>query len=245
MAGRDDLVQTPTVDKNGRQTTVYKRAATPVQKRKVPAPASPPVNSLDEDIALVMKVLGLQGNDARRHILSSMWQFPDSFRSTLRGLLRQKDRELATHIAGMVRFNESLTLINECNSLLRAIDVPDLELGTALVKSLRHYNQLEWAGDYSVINDGLRAQCIALMNTTAAVVEVSPDPWPALIFVPNNKGTQASPIINDEFLIQAVLDHPEEAPAITRVIREHGLSSYRPIRAILDGITVPLVDGVL
>jgi hypothetical protein len=192
-----------------------------------------------------MKVLGLKGNDARYHILSSMWQFPDSFRSTLRGLLRQKDRELATHIAGMVRFNESLTLINECNSLLRAIDVPDLELGTALVKSLRHYNQLEWAGDYSVTDDGLRAQCIALMNTTAAVMEVSSIDSPALIRLRNNNGTRATQLIADESLVQAVLERTEEAPAIIRVIREHGLSSYRPIRAILDGITVPLVDGVL
>jgi hypothetical protein len=245
MAGRDGLVPAPTVDKNGRQTTVYKRTAPPTQRRKVPAPASPSVNSLDEDIALVMKMLGMKGNDARRQVLSVLWQFPSSFRLTLQGMLRQSDRELATHIAGMIRSNEGQTTIRECNSLLRAIDVPDLELGTALVKSLRHCNQLQWAGDYSVIDDKLRAQCIALMNTTAAVAEVSPDTWPALILVPNATGTQASPIIADEFLVQAVLEHPDEAPAIIRVIREHRLSSYRPIRAILDGITIPLVDGVL
>jgi hypothetical protein len=245
MAGRDSLVPTPAVDKNGKQTTVYKRSEHPAQKRKVPAPVSPSVNSLDEDTALVMKMLGMKGSDARRQVLSTLWQFPASFRLTLQGILRQKDRELATHIAGMIYASEGQTMIRECNALLRAIDVSDLELGTALVKSLRHCNQLEWAGDYSEIDTGLRAQCIALMNTTAAVVDVSPDMWPALVLVPNMKGTRDSPIIRDEFLVQAVLERPEEAPAIIRVIRESGMTSYRPIRAILDGITVPLVDGVL
>lgn len=244
MAGRGSLVPTPTVDKNGKQTTVYKRAEPPAQKRKVPAPASPSVNSLDEDTALVMKMLGMKGNDARRQVLSVLWQFPAPFRLTLQGLLRQKDRELATHIAGMIRSNEGQTTIRECNALLRAIDVPDLEMGTALVKSLRHCNQLEWASDYSVVDDELRAKCIALMGTTAAVMEVN-DEYPAIVLASNMKGTKDSPIIRDEFLVQAVLERPEEAPAIIRVIKEHGLTSYPPIRAVLDGITVPLVDGVL
>lgn len=245
MAGRDNLVPTPTVDKNGKQTTVYRSAAPSAQKKKVPAPVPPSVNSLDEDTALVMKMLGLKGNDARRQVLSVLWQFPAPFRLTLQGFLRQKDRELATHIAGMIHSNEGQTTIRECDSLLRAIDVPDLELGTALVKSLRHCNELEWAGDYSVTDDELRAKCIALMNVTAAVVEVAPDMWPALVLVPNTTGDMDSPIIRDKLLVRAVLEQPEEAPAITKVIRDSGLTSYRPIRAILDGVAAPLVDGVL
>jgi hypothetical protein len=242
MAQRENLVPVPTVDRNGRQTTVYKRGYQQGAVLTLPNPVMAYRDCLRDNLNLIKDMVGLETDGECRLLLSNLQSYSREFQRELNGMLTQDDEVLATAIAAHVLNRDPETFIRECASLLPELDVDDLEYGASLVSSLREHPQLPWAADYSRADDRLRSQCLALMHTVAAVEAFSTG-HPELNYR-TVLGAQTA-VLTDGSLAQAVIDHPEDAPEIIRVIRECRLGTYAAVSAVLDGTNPSIAEGVL
>ena len=241
---RENLVPVPTVDRNGRTTTVYRRGDQQTVVRMLPTPGLAPRDMLRENLSLIKEMVGLETDGECRLLLSNLSSYRTEFQQELNMLLTQDDEVLASAMAAHVLNRDTETFIRECASFLPELDVDDLEYGAVLVSSLRLHNDLPWAADYSKVDDRTRAQCLALMHTVAAVESISDYNSPEIRYQLKD-GQTSIPILNDSHLVTAVLDEPEDAELIISLIREYRTGFYAPIREILDGSNPSLSIGAL
>lgn len=237
-----NLVPTPIVNKNGVQTTVYRRVEQKAASRMIPAPAPDADRFLEENFTLISEMTFLATKAEKTILRSNLRRYRRDFQQELHGMLTQEDEVMATAIAAHVLNNDRETFIRECASFLPELDVDDLEYGATLVSSLHEHHQLPSASDYSGVDGRMRSQCLALMSTVAAVETFSTGN-PELDY--RTRHGVLTPTLTDDALAKAVIDDPEAAPEIIKVIREYRMGNYAAVRAVLHGANSSMALGAL
>lgn len=242
------LVPTPVVDRNGRLTTVHKRADQPVKNAAtIPAPvaavkAQPSKAKLVSALADAMDdVLYLDEPEQKDYLIENLEAHDADF---LANLQREMGNGNDFIPSTLVNDHETKEYINE---VLRFADHTGQETfpeTCALIRSLHLYPQLPNYPDFSEAPEEVQEQCIALMKTANAVANFSSDAGKELetVAVPEREDVF---VLRDDALVQAVLAAPENAERLITVIEEQRTGRFAVIDAYLNGGTSPMVSGVL
>jgi hypothetical protein len=120
----------------------------------------------------------------------------------------------------------------------------------ALVRTLGQYSALEMHEDLSKTDDLVQQQCLAIMKAASVIDAESghdkkSDSHP-LEYLPTHYDRDM-PIIKDESVVALIMEQPEDAEEIARIVAKHGDSESDAgfVVGIMRGINPALAEGGL
>lgn len=255
---RENLIPTARTDKNGRTVIRHMRPETHSQSAKdtLPAPAlSGTAHQQDATLEELFSLIkAMIETDENRHGFDSetrraLNSYPESFRNELRHYLMDLDNDTAAVIARKVATGHSDHVdLCEYAYFLPRINMADKDHAVVLLNTVREYMNdgiIAAAWDYSKADERIKLQCLALMNTAAAIEETGRgNNWTSMSFHSLVMQVKLARLTDNDLIVRLVT-RPHEAEDIIKVIKEHGVTDYRTIRGILDGIAPSLSSGAL
>lgn len=237
------LVPTRIVDRNGKQTTVHRKAAQQSGSEwKPPAVAvSVPTGLSAEEREQMITAIRYKASASilRGQNMVGLERHLSGFDDDLLKSIRECQVNVPT---GHARVNGAI--VDKCSSseVREMIHfsplVEDAHRYTALmmiIRSLRHYPQLPEATEYSSAEEPVRAKAEALVKVLCEV------------FWGRGKGafTGDGSTYPDDELIDLVVSSPEKAELIANFIVDRETTDVNLIRELVANDAVPLSDGVL
>jgi hypothetical protein len=242
MTSRENLEPTPTVDKNGRLTTVYKKKSGGAKSVLTAPLPKPPVAQVDRqrivsDFAAHFEPMGMS-DEAYETMMSSL----DGYSDELLGKLDEARTNLAPGfglVGTSVSRGESEDEVSEQLYFYR--DHGDMVYYSArhLVESIHYYQQLPASVDYSKESDEVRAQCSALMMVSRASVNIS---YGVDEVFDRTKGEY---VLKDQRLVDLVIAHSDEAVLLSNFIRSHRTLDVDRLTEFLNSESKALGSGML
>lgn len=239
MASRGNLVATPTVDKNGRRTTVYRKAGSSVGAAGFP---SPKIHLFSEQSQTVMTRLcdgyGVSGSH-RVDLMNELASYPDEVLDALWDIqLKDPDPKapsLAWAVAYRVKQCEGVSAVREAMYFFPLIgEHYPYNFLSQQVDALHRYPQLPKREDFTLEDETVRSQCKAILLLHAAVASVM-----------GNRTNNQQGIISATELVDLTVKEHERAERIIKIITERNSIDVSMIRSVLDAEVTSLSNGVL
>lgn len=254
MAPRENLIPTPTVDKNGRQTTVYRKSGGKGRAKSVPSPA---VSAAAEarSTKLVQTALeifrGTQVDAAsRRSIIDQLHNCSDELVERIHSsLLSVEDFDDRLQLSSKIRIKFDKRFYAEDGFEERLDDalyfyplLPHRSFSFAdkVIRSLRAYPQLPATKHFKDASSDLMVRYVALARTIDAVLTVSAISGPF-----RRGGVGDVYVFDNDKLTELVLDYPEQSDRITSIIKDRGMYDPELLRLIIEGGASALGSGTL
>lgn len=256
MAINPNLVPTLTVDVNGRTTTVHKKPMTGALNAAIPAPAvrEPRPKGRDEIIEGVITALwrlsGPVGDYEAHQIRLVVSDHTTEFITRVVEISEGEDTDLALGVVQHISAGEVEPLINEVIHFHKLSGGTSYWDSSALVRTLGQYSALEMNEDLSKTDDLVQQQCLAIMKAASVIDTESrhdkKDDSHPLEYLPTHYGRNM-PIIKDESILELIMEQPESAEEIARIVAEHGDSETDAgfVIGIMQGINPALAEGGL
>jgi hypothetical protein len=247
----NNLFPTPTVDKNGKQTTVYRKADRPLEPlRQFPALTLPEhsddisgvankwearqemLRGISQYASEEMKC-GNSQRDIKKHIMT----FPDDLLERIESCQKEGSlwsRRVSARLVELSDFNEVSETAHF--SPLISDDILD-NAARAMIQSLHYYPQLPKSKDYSQESTELRLQAEALMRVIDAAMDHGICGW--------NGVHGESLVIKVEGFAEMVIENKDRAEVIVDFIRERKRIDVDALREILSTDVPALSRGVL
>jgi hypothetical protein len=248
-----NLTPTPVVDKNGRQTTVYKRAEGSVKYATViPAPVvvDPAQDEIDAKVNWIIDEIDesvhLSDQEDREAVRSTLETYSPEFLIKVEEALQHL--ETVTIASLLIAAGESESLVSEALTFMPQMEVVRFHESLNLVKSLHrdYYPGLPKVKDYGVADDHVQSQCIAILKISLAMKRYSDDRDGDLRMVDvGTENIDRAAIMADQRMIALVLERPDEADLIVDTIRERGTGEFGVIHAVLSNEAIALSSGTL
>lgn len=240
MTSRSNLTPTPTVDKNGRQTTVYrKQVAVTANATGVPAPALADT-SVARRTELIRRVMSnfridRDTDDALMKMTRAVATYPVDL------LEKLCDPDTASSdyywmINAMVDDGGTAESVNEYLHFLPDVTEASLYVSQALVKSLHGYSQLPSSADYSRENEELRSQCSALLRFSNAA---------RLAGLEVFKDDEFRFTLKDHAMVELILENHDSVGTLVAAVRERKSADPVMLDSVLKTDSPALGKGVL
>ena len=242
MAFRDNLVPTPTVDRNGKATTVYRRDNTSMNAAK-PIPAPMPL-SPDAREKLILRtsdelVAGnLIAKETKLAVRRNIYSYSNEMLHTIRIAISNDMSEnkgmngSAGKIRSKIAAGDSEESINEAIFFYPLLAHRGIAVTSHVVDALHKFPQLPASADYSREDHRTVTQCTALIRV---IDKLSP-----LHGALNSNWT-----IEDQRLTELVLANPERGEKIASFIEARESADPDLIEAMLTSEAPALNDGLL
>lgn len=262
MSLNPNLVPTPVTDKNGVQTTRWKRpVAVSGTPNAIPAPIGG-INSLgktfggpDEPLvelrARARKVLfenlerrGKPVSDAdarafdiniRRYPKKRVMQIP---------LLLSVDNDLANGVADDIIAGTTNEWVWERIHFYRITDSDNYWKTASETYALSNYAPVNLHYDMTEIDDYVTGQCLALMSVARILDAKADGKSPYLEYTSHPSGYPIT-IIKDKTLVYFIATQPEKATDIAETVAKYGTTDPATINGIINGIAPSLAKGSL
>jgi hypothetical protein len=248
-----NLIPTVITDRNGKVTTVHRRAdASRAKAVSIPAPqvadeADPAVK--DQIMGIVRSELMRVPSTLREEMLMEGMESKLSYRYPAEVLTAIRDT-MFSHPTS--RKTLSLLLSKSFDKVIlheAAVYLPEMWAGDEAsafnsVMALHDYEgrHLPLLANYALADSDARAKCIALINVTAALetchtrMTGQPLRW---------RGTASIPVINDDALVKLIVENPDKAPLITQFIEERLSADVGALTELLRSDSSQLAEGAL
>jgi hypothetical protein len=242
MTSRENLEPTPTVDKNGRLTTVYKKKSGRGKSiLDVPMP-KPAVSQVDRQRIVSDFVDHFESRGMSEGAYEIMRAALNSYSDELLEKLDEARSNLAPGL-GLVGTSlsrgETEYEMSEQLYFFRELDDSMYYAARHLVDSLHYYPQLPASVDYSKENDEVRAQCSALIMVERVSVNL---PYDLDEVFDISKGEY---VLKDERLVELVLAHSDKAVLISDFIRSRRTLDVGMLTELVNSEAKVLGTGLL
>lgn len=246
-----ELVPTPVVDKNGRLTTVHKHGTVAGRRAaSFPAPHVPavPLPSREDIISGIMDQIRemdfIFSEYEAKEIRSYLEERTPEFLSKAGAVFRSPKSAV---IAGkLIRGLETPTLINEAVLYMPQMEYRGFWETVHLIKTLHgYYPGLPKADDYSEVDQSVQDRCLALLKVTCAARHMGQTDKALKATTVGRNNRDRAYVLRDERLISLLLEQPQRADEIVRIIAERGTAEFGVIHAVLNAESVALSDGTL
>jgi hypothetical protein len=247
----NNLFPTPIVDKNGRQTTVYRKPERPLEPlRQFPSVSAPEKvtasTSFKDDWELRGKMIfdisttahdDLRVGSAPNIIARHIRRFDDDVLERVRECQKKSPAAARRVNARLVELSES----NEVSEVahfapLISEDILD-NSARSMIQSLHYYPQLPKSKDYSQESPEVRSQAEALMRVIDTAIDHGICGW--------NGVHVESLVIKVEGFTEMVIENKDRVEVIIDFMRDRGLIDVGAIREILSTDVPALSRGVL
>jgi hypothetical protein len=249
----NNLIPTPVVDKNGKQTTVYRRADEIASRTTgIPAPmaVAPSQGEMDARIDWIIdeiaESVSIAYEEERNSIRSTLEAYSPEF------LIRVEDAlqhiETVTVASTLISSGESQSLVSEALTFMPQMEVRGFYESLRLVQSLQkdYYPGLRKVEDYGVADEHLQSQCLALLKVSLAMKRHSEDRSGDLRIVDvGRENLDRVPIMADQRMIALVLEHPAKADLIVDTIKERRTGDFGVLHAVINQEAIALASGTL
>lgn len=241
------------MDKNGKQTTVYRRAEAPgSHAAHIPAPVVVPrgrdevAEQIDRIIDEIDESVAISGEGERGRIKSTLESYSPNFLSVVEESLQHL--ETVTIASVLIQNGESQSLVSEALTFMPQVETERFYERLRVVQSLHsdYYPGLRKVEDYGVADKHLQSQCLAIFKVTLAMKQHSEDRSGDLRMagVGPEKVHRAA-IMSDQRMIALVLEKPEKADLIVDTIRERRTGDFGVIHAVVNQEAIALSSGTL
>lgn len=231
------LIPTPVVDKNGRLTTVHKKAVEAgTGSVTIPAPTFAEPSFLERQREIILwSVAGSLRMTAKKQeeVKKTISGYSDGFLPKLVEALEDEDRTSAT--AHLIFHGKDEREVGEMIRFLPSTDITGFTGSFALIKTLHgYYPGLPDAEDYSLASADVQSQCESLLHVTCAVRECSPEwfNWMRRVDVDDD----STMILKDERLVALALERHDVCLKIVDVIYERESADFDIIGPALSGV---------
>jgi hypothetical protein len=249
----NNLIPTPVVDKNGRQTTVYRRAEETVSHATgIPAPmvAAPVQDEVEKRINRIIDEIGesvsLADQEDREAIRSTLETYSPEFLIEVEEALQHL--ETVTIASLLIAAGESEPLVNEALTFMPEMEVVGFHESFRLVQSLHrdYYPGLPKVENYGAADDHLQSQCLAILKVSLAMKRHSDDRDGDLRMADvGRRNIDRAAIMADQRMIALVLERPNDVDLITDTIKERRTGEFGVIHAVLSNEAIALSSGTL
>lgn len=242
MSSRESLVPTPTVDRNGKATTVYRRGTTTMNAVS-PLP-SPIQLSPDAREKLILK-LGDEltagnfiGKDIKLGVRRNLYNYSEEMLNTIRTAVTTDATEnkgmngCAGKIRSKIVAGDSEESINEAVFFYPLFEHRGIAITSHILDALHHFPQLPASEDYSREDADTVAKCTALILVI--------DKLSAL-----HGALESNWTIKDQRLTELVLSNPERGEQIASLIEARESGDPDLIEEVLSNESPALNNGVL
>lgn len=246
-----NLFPTPTVDKNGRRTTVYRKSERPLEPlRQFPSVSFPAhgndasgvvngwevrqekLRGISQHASEVMKC-GNSQRDIKKHIMT----FPDELLERIESCQKEGalwSRRVDARLVELSDFNE----VSETTHFAPLISDDILDNSArSMIQSLHYYPQLPKSKDYSQESPELRLQAEALMRVIDTAIDHGICGW--------NGVNVESLVIKVEGFAELVMENKDRVEMIIDFMRDRKIIDVGAIREILSTDAPSLSRGVL
>lgn len=244
----NNLTPTPTVDKNGRQTTVYRKPGRLLEPlRQFPSVVTPDnaedapnkwearqemLRSISQTASDDLRC-GNSPRDIRKHIMT----FSDELLERIEACQKEAAPWSRRVNARLVELSSSNEVSETAHfAPLVSEDVLD-NAARSMLMSLHYYPQLPNSKDYSQESPEVRLQAEALMRVIDAAMEHGICRW--------NGVHVESLVLNDEGFADLVIENSDRVEVIVDFVRDRKMIDVGALREILSMNTSPLSRGVL
>lgn len=243
MTSRDNLIPTPTVDKNGRATTVYKKASTGARASSMPRVA--PGKGVEQRSRLALSADLLKAwpsydedSEKGQNLIMALNLCSGEELIKLEEL-RQENNDVFRKLGYLS--SDTPTGVKEGMYFYPEMSEMSYSDARDIMESLHGYSQLPDTTDFSTQPDEVRSQCKALINVTVALI----DQWRRNPRVLSFRPVQPPYSIKDESLVEFVMDHPDESGLIADFIRKGGSTDTEILSQLLDSQSHAIASGLL
>lgn len=249
MVSRENLVPTPTVDKNGRFTTVFRKLFTPASpKQAIPAPEFQTDYNKD-----LVRVAGqhlmldiYDDNETRSMIVAELKKYPDDLLKKLHAALtrdgmseRSTDR-LRQKLRDEIESKPALEFLREAVRFYPYLGGMSRGACRRIVGGLHDYPQLPESLDYSIESKDVQDKCESLVRVMGATMSVG-----GVGGVTGFKRSPKGVVFSDDAFAELVMDFPERSLQIARAVNERQSFDPELIRRVIDGEASALGSGNL
>lgn len=249
------LVPTRVVNKNGVQTTVYKKAA---EQEAAPVVLPSPVMatnsrsihelalSLMDDLRDVNRRIDEEDMDGVADRLGSLDR--DYLEILERAVSRsEKAGEVVLHL---LVFDTDHDVVKTAAHFIPELPEAAWTGSSSLVRGLSRYEQLSGYSDHSTSEESVQSQCLALIKVASSLehhnftsyVESPADTFPVVY---EHTSLKSYRYIRDASLVELILERPEDADRMARIIEEQGSISANTMRGLLEGSSSAFASGTL
>lgn len=245
------LVPTAIVDKNGRLTTVHRRAASSVPKPSdFPSPVPRLAERSKQEIipGIIDELNELKMIDAGdvEYLTEKLDEYTLDFLVRAEAAL-QESPEMSSLVGLLIESGADEFHINEAIRFFPEMESRDFWDALRLIKTLHgYYPSLPEEDDYSKASPAVQSQCSALLKVTSAVRLSTRDERGTMRMISvGDKNFDRVAILNDERMIALVLDNPEQAERIIEIITDRGSAEFGMVHAVLHAESLALASGTL
>lgn len=248
MTKRDHLTAVPTVDKNGKHTTVYrKNEKEPKVVQSFPSPVATPsaVHRLELDRKVSLALLDVGWHEARDRRL-----VVDTVKGLSVGTVLRIDQMLASAGDDRDKLTKQIT-----EEVKHGADDPDFEsrlnhslhfypvisdwpysLVRKIIGSLNHYEQLPPMENFTY-DDDVMEKCVALLRVFDAAHLTIPEgtPWYNNLYC----------MFEDERLVELIFDNPEKSELLAATVRDRRTIDAEMLSLVVHGEASALSSGTL
>lgn len=248
-----NLIPTTVMDKNGKQTTVYRRAEEQNNRAAViPAPMSVSkargerAARIDGIIDEIAESVTISGDVERGYIRSTLEGYSPHFLIKVEDALQHI--ETVTIASTLIQSGESQSFVSEALTFMPQMEVVGFYESLRLVQSLHkdYYPGLRKVEDYGAADKHLQSQCLAILKVSLAMKRHSEDRNGDLRMV--DVGTEQidrAAIMADQRMIALVLENPDKVDLIVNAIKERRTGEFGIIHAVLNNEALALSSGTL
>lgn len=240
MAPRNHLTPTPTVDKNGKLTTVYRKQATSTSSPAgVPAPSLADI-SVERKMELIRSFLsgyeiGNRDDSTLMETTRTVAAYPvDLLEKLCSPEIVSSDYHWM--IKSMVSDGCGSDFMNEYLYFLPDVSEASIYTSQALVKSLHGYSQLPSSADYSRDDEATRAKCSALLRFSNAARLVSLEVF---------RDDEFRFTLKDHALVELILENHGSIETLVAAVRERRSADPEMLASVLETDSPTLERGIL
>jgi hypothetical protein len=254
MAPRENLIPTPTVDKNGRQTTVYRSPGSRGLTKTIPSPSVGLTAKARSELTVQTALELFRGTNVdavtRRETIDTLRACSDELVERIYSSLMSVDSlDSRLELSSKIRIKFSKRFSDEAGFEERLDDAlyfypflphRSFALADKIIRSLHQYPQLpRTKKHFKNVSSDVMTRYVALAQAIDAVLTIS------AISGPFRRGTADVYVFDDDKLTELVLGYPERSDLITRFIRERGTYDPDLIRTVVDGGAPAISSGAL
>lgn len=245
MTSRENLVPTAIVDKNGRQTTVHKKAANTRTGTSLPRVGGSSVSEAKRRNGLVDSVLSAwpyyDVSSAKGHnMLMVLRQCSMDSLERLESM-RLENPQVLTMLGFLATDDDSEESLREAMYFYPHMGNLTFYFARNIMASLHEYRQLPDSRDFSAESDEVRTQCKALISVTNGLINLTQSDLSSSAFRPS----QHHFVIDDDALVGFVLDHTDSADLIAGFLQERGVTDVEVLSQLLASESPALGTGLL
>jgi hypothetical protein len=246
-----NLHPTPITDKNGKQTTVHKKAQPlpTAAESSIPAPSLPVKKDLIEvrqsAEARVTELYDKHHDssvDYSSYLHREIQQYSERILNSI-DLATRNDDDLSRGVVEEIVNGEDHALINAAIHYYRESGSTDYFRTALDVRALVTYSPLQKHRDLGDVDEHTQKQCLALMRFSHLIDTLPASPSPFLAYVPYDSFEMR--LIKDESLIELIANRPDDVEMIAGIVLQYGTTNSAVISGVMAGMHPAVAEGYL